>query len=235
MTQPQHAVIGNKIYESDADLPEIIPVFPLHEALLLPRTHLPLTIFEPRYLDMVDDALASERVIGMIQPSEPSSGSSDPLPPLIPLSGIGTIGRITSYGEVGDGRVMITLTGITRFQVKEELPSLTPYRQLHVDYGVFEQDFTPGFGEDKVDRARVLKMLHAFLDHHGLDVDWDSIKSSSNEELVNALCCMSPYGTREKQALLEARDLITRAETLIAMTEMHLAREGSSDHGQKLQ
>jgi Lon protease-like protein len=215
----------NATYRGPADLPEVIPVFPLSGALLLPRGQMPLNIFEPRYLAMIDDALRDgHRLIGMIQPD--AAHTSDPERPA--LFHIGCVGRITQFGETGDGRYLIELTGVSRFTVVEELAVTTPYRQCRVDFFSFVDDFTARKGEDQVDRAEVLRVLSDFLKANHLKVDWDGIERAPNEALVNALAMMSPYGAAEKQALLEAADLKTRAEILIAVTEMELAKKKTS-------
>ena len=212
----------NAEYRGPADLPEAIPVFPLPGALLLPRGQMPLNIFEPRYLEMVDDALRDgHRLIGMIQPDTTHS-RSESIPSLFR---VGCVGRITQLAETGDGRYILELTGVARLKVIEELSVMTPYRQCKVDFFPFVDDFTARKGEDDVDRQAVLAALTRFLKANQLKVDWDGINGASNEALVNALAMMSPYGTAEKQALLEAPDLKTRAEVLIAITEMDLAKK----------
>ncbi|MHB2168340.1 LON peptidase substrate-binding domain-containing protein [Alsobacter sp. R-9] len=209
----------NAVYGGPSDLPGVIPVFPLPGALLLPRGEMPLNIFEPRYLSMIDDALRSSRIIGMIQPELGTGELKVPR-----LLTVGCAGRITQLAETGDGRYLITLTGVARFRVLEELASVTAYRQCRVDFGAFPIDFEARAGEDKVDRGAVIRTLRAFVDANELSVDWKGIEEASNEALVNALSMMSPFDIREKQALLEAPDLKTRAEILVAMTEMELAR-----------
>jgi Lon protease-like protein len=215
----------NAEYRGPADLPEVIPVFPLPGALLLPRGQMPLNIFEPRYLEMIDDALRDgHRLIGMIQPDATHSrGEAAPS-----LFRVGCVGRITQFAETGDGRYILELTGIARFKVADELSVKTPYRQCRVDFFPFIDDFTARKGENDVDREAVLAALTRFLKANQLKVDWDGINSAPNEALVNALAMMSPYGTAEKQALLEAPDLKTRAEILIAVTEMDLAKKKTS-------
>src|SRR5437879_9263052 len=207
----------NLAYQSPGDLAEVIPVFPLAGALLLPRGQMPLNIFEPRYLTMIDDALRSgQRLIGMIQPD-----TSHPGPESEPnLYKIGCVGRITQIAETGDGRYLLQLTGVARFRVEEELSVSTPYRQCRVSYAPFIDDFTARKGEDDVDGAGLLRALSDFLKANDLKADWEGIENAPNEALVNALAMMSPYGTAEKQALLEAPDLKTRAEILIAVTQI---------------
>jgi Lon protease-like protein len=211
----------NVIYRGSADLPEIIPVFPLAGALLLPRGQLPLNIFEPRYLAMVDDSLRDgHRLIGMIQP-DPGHPGTQEKPGLFK---VGCIGRITQLAESGDGRYLLQLTGVARFRVVEELTCATLYRQCRVTTIPFVDDFVARKGEDEVDRKAVLEALTAFLKANKLKTDWEGVESAPNEALVNALAMMSPYGSAEKQALLEAPDLKSRAEILIAVTEMELAK-----------
>jgi Lon protease-like protein len=213
----------NVAYRGPGDLPDVIPVFPLAGALLLPRGQMPLNIFEPRYVAMVDDALAGRRLIGMIQP-DPAHRRSEARPQLYR---IGCVGRITQFGETGDGRYLIELTGIARFSVAEELIVPTLYRQCRVSYEPFADDFEARKGEDAVDRKALLAALRAFLKANDLKADWDGIENAPNEALVNALAMMSPYGAAEKQALLEAPDLKTRAEILVAVTEIELAKSNT--------
>jgi uncharacterized protein len=211
----------NAVYRGPADLPGTIPVFPLPGALLLPRGQMPLNIFEPRYLEMVDDALRDgRRLIGMIQPDPAHPGPSD----RPNLYKIGCVGRITQIAETGDGRYLIQLTGVARFRIVQELPVATAYRQCSVDFATFIDDFTARKGEDRVDRKAVLSALMQYLKANDLKADWEGIENAPNEALVNALAMMSPYDPAEKQAMLEAPDLKTRAEILIAVTEIALAK-----------
>lgn len=218
---------GNRQYRRIEDIPEIVPVFPLTAALLLPGGQMPLNIFEPRYLEMVDHALAGRRVIAMVQPRFDVEADEAGAPPLCE---VGCIGRITSYTETGDGRVLIALQGICRFRLIEELTVKTPFRQCRI--APFLADLHEGAGGEEVDRAALLKTFRAYLEANRLEADWESVSRAGNETLVNALSMMSPYGPAEKQALLEAPDLKTRAETLIAITEIALAR---NDFGSNLQ
>lgn len=211
----------NAVYDGPSSLPDAIPVFPLAGALLLPRGQMPLNIFEPRYLAMVDAAMMSgHRLIGMIQPDTAHPGPEDKPN----LYRIGCVGRITQIAETGDGRYLMQLTGICRFAIVEELAVDTLYRQCRVSYARFADDFVSRKGEDQVDRNAVLKALSDFLKANDLKADWEGIESAPNEALVNALAMMSPYGSAEKQALLEAPDLKTRAEILVAVTEIELAK-----------
>jgi Lon protease-like protein len=215
----------NADYRGPSDLPDVIPVFPLPGALLLPRGQMPLNIFEQRYLAMLDDALRQgHRLIGMIQPDAAHSQNQD----RPALFRVGCVGRITQFAEAGDGRYILELTGIARFRIKEELAALTPYRQCKVDYFPYIDDFTARKGEEAVDREALIEVLRDFLKANDLKVDWEGIETAPNEALVNALAMMSPYGPPEKQAMLEAPDLKTRAEILIAVTMMDLAKKRTS-------
>lgn len=213
---------GNRHYRNREDIPDVVPVFPLTAALLLPGGQMPLNIFEPRYLEMVDAALAGDRIIGMIQPRFDIDVGDDPRPPLCE---VGCLGRIASFAESGDGRVLMTLQGICRFRLLAELPVRTPYRQYRIS--PFLADLQPGVGADEINREGLLRAFRAYLEANNLEADWKSVSRAGSETLVNALSMMSPYGPAEKQALLEAPDLKTRAETLIAITEIALAREDS--------
>ena len=211
----------NAIYRGVSDLPGTIPIFPLPGALLLPRGQMPLNIFEPRYLDMIDDALRDgHRLIGMIQPDTAQSGTEDK-PSLFK---VGCVGRMTQLAETGDGRYLVQLTGVARFRGEAELDVATSYRQCRVTYAPFADDFIARKGEENVDRKALLSALSAFLKANDLKADWEGIENAPNEALVNALAMMSPYGPAEKQALLEAPDLKTRAEILVAVTEIELAK-----------
>ncbi|HXW70881.1 MAG TPA: LON peptidase substrate-binding domain-containing protein [Methylocella sp.] len=209
----------NHAYRHPGEVPATVPVFPIPGVLLLPRGDLPLNVFEPRYMAMVDDCLRSHRVIGMIQPDFEAETAEPPA-----LCPIGCAGRITQFAESGGGHFLISLTGIARFKLVEELAVATPYRQFRVDFDPFLLDFSPRAGEDQVDRDGVLRTLRDFAETNQLRVDWSSINSAPNEALVNALSMMSPCSPKEKQALLEARDLKKRADVLVAITEIELAR-----------
>ena len=216
----------NKPYSGALDLPEVIPVFPLEGALLLPRGEMPLNLFEPRYLQMADDALRTHRIIGMVQPEGHEVEGLKP-----GLYSCGCAGRITTFAESGDGRYVVTLTGISRYRIVEELSVDTPYRQCRVDYSAFQSDFIPGLGEEDVDRAGVIRTLRDFAKANDLTVDWRGIDAAPSDALVNALAMMSPFGPREKQALLEAIDLKSRADVLIAIAEIEMARRESDSAG----
>ncbi|MCB1550159.1 MAG: LON peptidase substrate-binding domain-containing protein [Hyphomicrobiaceae bacterium] len=211
-------------YRGPDDLPKRIPVFPLRGTILLPRASLPLNIFEPRYLTMLDDALASDRIVGIIQPAQTADEGESPRGKSAPLREIGCAGRITSYQEVEDGRRLITLTGIARFEVTAELASTTPYRICQITAERFVDDFETGHGEADVDRPALLDVLKRYLEANHLNADWTAINRATTEFLVNSLSLMSPYGPEEKQALLEAIDLAKRAEVLIALARMERAK-----------
>ncbi len=193
----------------------MLAVFPLTGALLLPRGHLPLNIFEPRYLAMIDAALAGERLIGMIQPTESESASENP-----PLSAVGCAGRITAWRETEDRRYLITLTGICRFRVADEPQTDAPFRCVVPDFSPFAGDLdsteeTAGFPRDQL-----LAALKAYLSSRDLQTDWGSVTSAPAEALVNALAMLCPFEPAEKQALLEAPGWQDRVDTLIALLEM---------------
>jgi Lon protease-like protein len=221
--------VGIATYDGPGDLPETIPLFPLPEALLLPRGQMPLNIFEPRYLAMIDHAMAGDRIIGMVQPRiEPETEEAE----AGEVFAIGCAGRITSYAETDDGRYMISLTGISRFRILAEAEPEQGFRRARVSAEGFDLDFVEDAGSETVDRTQLLSTFRLYLDANHLEADWDSIEKASNETLVNALSMMSPYGMAEKQALLEAPDLKTRSETLIALTEVSLARSSGGTPSQ---
>jgi Lon protease-like protein len=213
-------------YRRPKEMPETLPLFPLAGALLLPRRPIQLTLFEPRYLEMLDDALAGERLIGVIQPAA-GDEARGPKPELFE---VGCAGRIVQYAEVGEKRCFLTLMGVARFRLAEELEVPTPYRAAVADYSGFADDFKEGLGQDEVDRLALVEALRAFADANDVGVDWDDIEKASNETLVNALSMLSPYGTKEKQALLEASDLKSRAEILVAIAQVELARGADATH-----
>lgn len=198
------------VNENDT-LPTTVPLFPLSGAILLPRARLPLNIFEPRYLAMTRDAMARDRIIGMIQPaSEGAAGKPE-------LYGVGCAGRITQFSETPDGRFLITLTGINRFTVLEELVVATPYRQALVSYSTFGGDRSViGMIVPEL-REGLLKTLESYLAGLGLAADWDNVKHSDDEALVNALAMVCPFESPDKQALIEAPTVAERARALIAL------------------
>lgn len=216
----------NILVQSIDELPPVVPVFPLSGVLLLPRGDLPLNIFEPRYIAMVDAALAGHRLIGMIQPALDSSREDDHPP----LCTVGCVGRLTAFQESGDGRYLLSLTGVSRFEIVEEVSVPTPYRQCRVSYKRFADDLKPRLGEDAVNRKLLLTTFSRYLEANNLQADWEGVDQAPNEALVTALSMMAPYGPREKQALLEADTLANRAEMLVAMTEMSLARQAGEEN-----
>jgi len=220
---------GNVKYRTIADLPANVAVFPLAAALLLPGGRMPLNIFEPRYLQMVDEVIGTSRLIGMIQPALDGRARADGEPELCE---VGCLGRLTSFAETSDGRYLISLSGVCRFRIGEELTVKTPYRQCRIV--PFAADLVEDAGASEVDRTSLLKAFRQYLEANELEADWESVSRADNATLVNALSMMAPYGPAEKQALLEAADLKTRAETLIAITQMTLA-QGCDDFVSSLQ
>ena len=219
-------------YPGPQALPAHVPVFPLRGAILLPRASLPLQVFEPRYLAMIEDAIGSHRLIGILQPDGGSEES--PAGKSNALRKVGCVGRIVAFQELEDGRLLVTLMGIARFDVKQEIESAKPYRTLEIDATRFAQDFAEKSGEDEVDRQALLKALKTYLEARNLRIDWSAVSRLSTEALVNSLSIVSPYGAEEKQALLEAPDLKSRADMLVALAEMELAA-GSGGTGSTLQ
>lgn len=216
-------------YVKASDLPQVIPVFPLDGALLLPRGSLPLNIFEPRYLNMIDDAMAGERIIGMVQ-TRPGGDRARPK-----LQAVGCAGRVTSFAETSDGRYLITLTGVCRFKVGAELPVQTPYRQLKAAFDAFEADLQPPEEDWGFDRERLLAALRAYLHQRSMDVDWSTAKEAPGEALINSLSMALPFEATEKQALLQAGGLDDRVTTLIALLEIDAMMGGADDEPPSLQ
>jgi uncharacterized protein len=210
-------------YRSASDLPKTLPVFPLRGAILLPRASLSLNVFEPRYLALVDTALAGDRLIAVVQPSPESGLAESPIGKDFPLRRVGCAGRIVSFTESDDGRMAISLAGIARFVLGDDVGSEQPFRVCAVDFAPYATDFMPGHGEEEVDRPRLIATLRSYLQANSLNADWERINGATTERLVNALAILSPYGPEEKQCLLEAKDLSARAEALVALAEMELA------------
>ncbi|MFD1343903.1 LON peptidase substrate-binding domain-containing protein [Litorisediminicola beolgyonensis] len=205
------------------DLPDVIPVFPLPGALLLPRSRLPLHLFEPRYLAMLDDALKTDhRLIGMVQPQQ-IPGRSDR-----PLHLIGCAGRVTQMSETEDGRYMITLTGISRFRIRQEIEGFPPYRRCEVSWTGFEADRGATEEDTNFDRPRFLALLDRYFLARELSADWDTLKEAEDELLINSLAMLLDFDPEDKQALLEAPSLSTRRETLVTLMEYAL-RGGGED------
>lgn len=209
--------------KKSADLPLTIPMFPLPGALMLPRTRLPLHIFEPRYLAMLDDTLkTSHRLIGMIQPREVPEGAEKR------LHTIGCAGRLTGFSETEDGRYMITLSGISRFRVIREVSGFAPYLRADASWGGFERDLGPAEKDEMFDRAAFLDLIGRYFESQNLSADWDSLKDAEDEMLINSLSMLCPFDPEDKQALLEAPTLSTRRETLVTLFEFGL-RGGNNE------
>ncbi|MGR3501927.1 LON peptidase substrate-binding domain-containing protein [Pseudaestuariivita sp.] len=206
------------------DLPDLIPVFPLPGALLLPRARMPLHIFEPRYLAMIDDALGTkERLIGMIQPNEVPGKKAGG------VHRIGCVGRITQFSETEDGRYMITLTGLSRYRARDEVEGFTPYRRFNVNWDGFDGDMGPTERDTGFDRPKFLDLLGRFFSARELNTDWDTLKEADDELLINSLSMLLDFEPEDKQALLEAPSLSTRRETLVTLIEFALRSDGSGD------
>jgi uncharacterized protein len=214
-----------------AALPEILPIFPLTGVLLLPRGRLPLNIFEPRYLAMTKDALSGERLIGMVQPSDPQQdnrGGGDANPPVYPT---GCAGRITAFAETDDGRYLITLTGVSRFRIRDELPLLSGYRRVVPDWQAFAQDLDAP-GATGFDRDRFIRGLKGFFAQRQISADWEAIDKAAGEHLITSIAMLCPFAPSEKQALLEAADLDERARLLIALVEMAAIKPTTGSFGE---
>jgi len=196
-------------------LPVSLPLFPLTGALLLPRGLLPLNIFEPRYLNMIDDALAGDRLIGMIQPEAPEPHGFNP-----PLYRTGCAGRITGFAEEGE-RYLITLTGICRFDVTDEVSTTRIYRRAVPDWAPYADDLADA-APAEIDRRRLLAGLKPFFQNRGLAIDWQAIEATPDERLVTTLAMICPFAAAEKQSLLQASGLADRARLLTGLVEMAL-------------
>jgi Lon protease-like protein len=213
------------------DLPDTIPLFPLPGALLLPRGRLPLHIFEPRYLAMLEDCMKTPaRLIGMIQPrpmpgpavqgGKPANGAGKPAR----LHSIGCAGRLSAFSETDDGRYMITLTGVSRFRMIEEVEGFTPYRRARVEWDGFERDRGPAETDPGLNRRSFLDLLDRFFTNANLSTDWSSLREAEDELLINALSMLCPFEPEERQALLEAPSLDNRRETLVTLMEFSLRK-----------
>jgi len=214
---------GLPYFERIEDLPHTLAIFPLPGALLLPRGTLPLNIFEPRYVAMIEDALKGERLVGMIQPDEEAAdvGAAH-------CFSIGCAGRITQFTETDDGRFLVTLTGVARFKVMRELPPTDHgYRLIEAGFSEFGDDLRSHGGTGVIDRAALIGHLKAFFQRKQIDANWDAIEKADDESLVTALSMVCPFQPSEKQALLEAVDFVARAQTLDALLQMGL--DGDED------
>lgn len=209
-------------YRKAADLPEHIPVFPLPGAMLFPRWQLPLNIFEPRYLNMIDDALASDRLIGMVQ----SFGGDRQKPD---LATVGCVGKISSFSETDDARYLITLTGICRFAIDQELNVRTPYRKVRADFDPFESDLTEPDVNDEIKlKQRLRVVLKPYAQAHNIEADWDAMATAPIETVTNALAAGCPFSNVEKQAMLEADGINGRFETLLTLLQMNVSDDDES-------
>ena len=217
-------------YRQPSDMPATLPVFPLQGAILLPRSELPLNVFEPRYLEMVNDALRSTRLIGIIQPDSGGPVES-PSGKAVGLKRVGCAGRITQFAELPDGRLQIGLTGIARFLISDELSTARPYRIVSADFSAFGADFGTDESVEAIDREALLGVLKAYLSAGKLKADWASIARAPLEPLVNGLSIMSPFSPEEKQALLEAENVKARADVLMALAEMAVASSHDAGGG----
>ena len=205
-----------------ADLPPTLPAFPLPGALLLPRGRLPLNIFEPRYLAMLDDVLKSDhRLIGMIQPLPAAEGEAPP------LRGVGCAGRVVAFSETEDGRYLITLAGVSRFRMLEEVESFSPWRRVRAGWEEFERDLGPEEEDPDLDREAFLGVVRRFFTAARLSSDWDALREAEAEMLINSLAMLCPFENEEKQALLEAPTLGDRRETLATLMRFAIASGGA--------
>lgn len=214
---------GEQALFDAGSLPDVIPLFPLSGVILLPRTHLPLNIFEPRYLAMTRDALAGDGVIGMVQPK----GDGPAVEPEI--FSVGCLGRIVEHEDTPDGRILLALEGLGRFTIEDELARTTPYRKAQVSYDCFEGDGAPAEVGDAALRQRLQETLQTYLDARGLEADWEALAAAPDERLVNAVSMICPFEPGEKQALLEAGTLRERLETLVTL--MDFALKAGEDPG----
>lgn len=195
-------------------LPASLPVFPLSGALLLPRCRLPLNIFEPRYLRMTEDSLSADRLVGIVQPFDINSDNRTPA-----LFETGCAGRITSFSETDDGRILIILTGVSRFHVAGEVDVDTPYRQVMPSWEPYRQDLVEE-PDGTIDRDRLYASLRAYFEARDLDTDWGVLDDATDESLINSLAMSCPFGPAEKQALLEAPDLPERNRLMLSLLDM---------------
>ena len=218
-----------KIYNSSSELPNKLAIFPLTGAVLFPQTQLPLNIFEPRYLQMIDEVLSSpDRVMGMIQPNfsknDPDSKN---------LKKVGCAGRISSFSETGDGRYLVTLTGLIRFEVNNELDTTTQYRQVIADYDNYKEDLKPANVEN-VDRKSLLVLIKKYLEQRNLLIDWEIIEQSPTEQLINYSGVLVPFEPEEKQLLLETRSLFDRCKTLESLFQSYQFQNNQGSNNSKL-
>jgi len=198
------------------DLPSIIPIFPLNKCVLLPKAILPLNIFEPRYVEMIDDAMKKNKYIGIIQPSINRKKKSD-------TELVGCLGKISTYVENDDGTLIIKLTGVCRFNILEEIDNKVSYREMKVTYDAFNDDLAVDENTITIDREKLLNVISDYLNVNDLTTDWSVITDTDTEILINAFAMLSPFSATEKQALLEASNIENRSEILIALSEISIA------------
>lgn len=210
-------------FRKPEDLPQALALFPLDGVILFPRSVVSLNVFEPRYLNMVDDALGGERLIGIIQPATGEDG--EPVPH---LADVGTVGRITAFSETDDGRYLITLTGVCRFDYEQELEAGTPYRQALVNYEPFAGDFRQA-NDSGIDRLALIASLKRYASLHGFNVDWNSVEQAPTETVINVAAQLCPFDAAAKQALLEAVSLEERAQALVALVEWDNAADDQNN------
>ena len=218
-----------KIYNSITELPNKLAIFPLTGAVLFPQTQLPLNIFEPRYLQMIDEVLSSpDRIMGMIQPSisknDPNSKN---------LKKVGCAGRISSFSETGDGRYLVTLTGLIRFEVNNELDTTTQYRQVIANYDNYKEDLLPANVEN-IDRKSLLILIKKYLEQRNLLIDWEIIEQSPTEQLINYSGVLVPFEPEEKQLLLETKSLFDRCKTLESLFQSYQFQNNQDSNSSEL-
>ena len=218
-----------KAYNSSNDLPSKLAIFPLTGAVLFPQTQLPLNIFEPRYLQMIDEVLSSpDRIMGMIQPNLSTNDTNSKN-----LKKVGCAGRISSFSETGDGRYLVTLTGLIRFEVNNELDTTTQYRQVIADYDNYKEDLKPANLEN-VDRKSLLVLIKKYLEQRNLLIDWEIIEQSPTEQLINYSGVLVPFEPEEKQLLLETRSLFDRCKTLESLFQSYQFQNNQDSNNSKL-
>ena len=218
-----------KIYNSITELPNKLAIFPLTGAVLFPQTQLPLNIFEPRYLQMIDEVLSSpDRIMGMIQPNisknDPNSKN---------LKRVGCAGRISSFSETGDGRYLVTLTGLIRFEVNNELDTTTQYRQAIANYDNYKEDLLPANVEN-IDRKSLLILIKKYLEQRNLLIDWEIIEQSPTEQLINYSGVLVPFEPEEKQLLLETKSLFDRCKTLESLFQSYQFQNNQDSNSSEL-
>ena len=218
-----------KTYNSSFDLPSKLAIFPLTGAVLFPQTQLPLNIFEPRYLQMIDEVLSSpDRIMGMIQPNLSTNDTNSKN-----LKKVGCAGRISSFSETGDGRYLVTLTGLIRFEVNNELDTTTQYRQVIADYDNYKEDLKPANLEN-IDRKSLLTLIKKYLEQRNLLIDWEIIEQSPTEQLINYSGVLVPFEPEEKQLLLETKNLYDRCKTLESLFQSYQFQNNQDSNSSKL-